>query len=153
MIELRSEMNGTAILKAEQANERRFDSVNEFRETLTDQARNFVTVGVLDARTMQLQNQSDVNERATRALADTASARMASMDSQIASLNGKVIVGGSSIAIVLLVAQLVINFAGPFHSITPPVPTVVTSAVADNTKRVDDLIARLDALQRSSPPR
>jgi CHASE3 domain sensor protein len=37
-----------AISKAETANERRFDSVNAFRQTLTDQAASFVTREVFD---------------------------------------------------------------------------------------------------------
>lgn len=39
-----------AVAKAELASERRFDSVNEFRATLSDQASRFVTRDEIDAR-------------------------------------------------------------------------------------------------------
>jgi hypothetical protein len=39
-----------AVLKAEQASEKRFEGVNEFRETLSDQAASFVTRNEVDAR-------------------------------------------------------------------------------------------------------
>jgi len=39
-----------AVTKAETASERRFDSVNEFRQTLTDQASHFATIATVDAK-------------------------------------------------------------------------------------------------------
>lgn len=44
-----------SVLKAEAATERRFDSVNEFRGTLTDQTRNFVPRLELDQRFMAIE--------------------------------------------------------------------------------------------------
>ena len=93
---------------------------------------------------------STLEDPTLRGFIDGSNTKMAVIDNQISSLNGKVIVGGSGIAIVVLVAQLVLNYVAEPRS-SPALPTVTTAAVADNTKRVDDLIARLDMLQRSLP--
>lgn len=148
LVDLRARMNETAIAKANEATDLRFQSVNEFRQTLSDQARDFVSTSALTANFNQTNQQIVSSEQQLRTYIDATTTRLASMDSQISSLNGKVIVGGSSIAIVLLVAQLMLNYVTTRPQASP-VPTVTTTAVADNAKRVDDLITRLDALQRS----
>jgi hypothetical protein len=47
----------TAIKKAETATERRFESVNEFRSTLTDQTKEFPTKAVVDGKFAALEAQ------------------------------------------------------------------------------------------------
>lgn len=44
-----------AVLKAEDANNKRFDSVNEFRQTLSEQATNFVSKDTFNARITALE--------------------------------------------------------------------------------------------------
>jgi hypothetical protein len=53
-----------AIIKAETATERRFDSVNEFRQTLTDQAAQFLTRDVFDVemKTLRERHQEITNQ-------------------------------------------------------------------------------------------
>ena len=48
-----------AIGKAEAANEKRFDSVNEFRAQLADQAATFMRADVADARFAAVENKTD----------------------------------------------------------------------------------------------
>lgn len=53
-----------AVTKAETANERRFEGVNEFRQTLSDQAATFISRGEFDAQLKALADR--VREIATR---------------------------------------------------------------------------------------
>lgn len=48
-----------AILKAETATERRFEGVNEFRQTLSDQASRFITRGEFEAQNQLSQSNTD----------------------------------------------------------------------------------------------
>jgi hypothetical protein len=59
--EQRFESMKQAVDLALQANERRFDSVNEFRATLSDQASHFVTRDTLEALSEKLQSSIDRN--------------------------------------------------------------------------------------------
>jgi len=58
-----------AIIKAETATERRFDGVNEFRQTLTDQAAQFLTRDVFDVemKTLRERQQEMTNQLSTSA--------------------------------------------------------------------------------------
>lgn len=56
------ESSNTAILKAEAATERRFDSVNEFRAQLNDQATRFMPREVADATFKELRGQLAVQQ-------------------------------------------------------------------------------------------
>lgn len=51
-------MNNTAILKAEAANDKRFEGVNAFREQLSDQATKFASRESVELRTNTLQEQA-----------------------------------------------------------------------------------------------
>jgi hypothetical protein len=53
-----------AITKAEEATEKRFDSVNEFRQTLSDQAATFATKEKLDLSVDTMNTRMDGLERA-----------------------------------------------------------------------------------------
>jgi hypothetical protein len=57
-----------AIKVTNEAMERRFEGVNEFRETLSDQARSFVTKDVLDSMLDKLQSADDQNQKDIDAL-------------------------------------------------------------------------------------
>jgi hypothetical protein len=48
-----------AITKAETATERRFEAVNEFRQTLSDQAANFATKSTVDAQFTAMREKID----------------------------------------------------------------------------------------------
>jgi hypothetical protein len=52
-----------AILKSEAANEKRFASVNEFRNTLSDQQRNLMPRAEVDILVKALENKSESNEK------------------------------------------------------------------------------------------
>ena len=108
-IELRARMSAEAIGKAEDANRLRFDSVNEFRQTLTDQATQFVTRPTVDAIASQLTAQMASLETQFRNATDTQRSVQATLAEQVASLTGKVLVGGSAIMVVVLVVQIVLN--------------------------------------------
>jgi hypothetical protein len=48
-----------AITKADTATEKRFDAVNEFRQTLSDQAKNFMTIDVYTVQNKNLSEKLD----------------------------------------------------------------------------------------------
>lgn len=54
---LMNQSSAEAIKKAEAATERRFESVNEFRQSLSDQTSQFIRREVFDAKVEQLQGQ------------------------------------------------------------------------------------------------
>jgi hypothetical protein len=112
MVELRSSMNDIAIGKAEQATTLRFDSVNEFRQTLTDQAGSFVTHSALDSKMIQLSTSIDNMEHQLRTSVESSLNSRNEITNRVASLEGKLYVGGAGIVIVITVLQLVLNF---FH--------------------------------------
>ena len=162
LIDLRARMSETAVEKANEANEKRFESVNEFRTTLSDQARDFVTVAVLDARTSQLESLISGQDRLIRDLGTStttaitglgtritqretaeASRREAKTDDHLTIGSVMGIIGGIT-AVLTFIAFMVFGTVGHGSSREPPV-----SAVAENAKRLDDLGARLDALQRN----
>lgn len=59
----------TAINKADEATEKRFEGVNEFRAALSDQAQQFVTKPTLNALVQKLEAQIDRNREDLDALA------------------------------------------------------------------------------------
>lgn len=96
-----------AATKAEIASDKRFDSVNEFRETLTDQAQNFISKAEAVALLSAASDRIDKNEEAVRLLA----ARLNDMDSrgQGQTEQWLLIVGG--LLAIITVAGFVINIA------------------------------------------
>jgi hypothetical protein len=52
-----------AVLKAEIASEKRFESVNEFRQTLSDQQGSFATKALMDAKLDALEDRLSLIER------------------------------------------------------------------------------------------
>jgi predicted nucleic acid-binding Zn-ribbon protein len=67
-----------AVHKTDEAVERRFAGVNEFRQALTDQTNTFIP-----------RSEHSVQFRAMNERADILSARMAAMDTQLATIMGK----------------------------------------------------------------
>ena len=97
-----------AINKAERATELRFESVNEFRATLTDQARDFVTRPAFDA-SMKTADQSH----------DSLNAKIDALTNRVNIMDGKqtggrdlwgLLVGGIGLAVAVTV--MVLKFTG-----------------------------------------
>lgn len=158
--DLRAQMNGVAVEKANEANEKRFEAVNEFRTTLSDQARSFVTVPVLEARAGQLSEQISALDRQTRAAAESlqhtingltsrldrgtgvdAGQRQAVVDGHM-STNSIVGIITGAVGVFMLIVTMVIGYVNMSHNTAPP----FNPTVGADTKRVDDLINRFDAL-------
>lgn len=139
LIDLGTEMGREAINKAESATTLRFESVNEFRQTLTDQAANFVSRATLEA--IQAQMASSINSLDTQMQAYASAARegVASLRTELAGLKSTVLVGGSTIVVVLLVIQLAVNIFGTHGD---------ASSTSGANKRLDDLQSELMLLQR-----
>lgn len=121
-----------AVAKAEAAAEKRFESVNEFRNVLSNQSATLITRTESDAQMQAmsekidgLKERMDRNEGADKGVA----ARMA-----------------TTIAIATVVATL----AGA--AVTYINHGTIPLTVGADTKRVDDLVARMDAWQRTAPP-
>lgn len=163
LIDLRAEMSQEAVGKATDANEKRFEGVNEFRSTLSDQARNFVTVDVLNARIGQTEGQVSSLERQyraestiTQATINTLSTRMTAREVAETSkreirsddhLTIGSIVGiiGGIVGVVSLIGTLALNHGGAGQ---PP----ATPTIGVDSKRVDDLVSRLNELSSRIPP-
>lgn len=89
----------TAITKAEEATEKRFEGVNEFRAALSDQAVNFVNRTTLDAMVEKLENQIDRNRQDLDSLAKR-------IDVREGEIQGSKITIGNLIAIVTVAAAI-----------------------------------------------
>lgn len=150
LVDQRSRMGEVAIAKAEQATEIRFASVNEFRGQLSDQTRQFVTTNVLDARLEQIGSNkigyeiqiSDVKERVSKLETIRVSEHDGKVDNRmtIGSVTG---IAGAAVGVIMMVIAvggILISNRG-----RDPQPNPIVSA---DTKRVDDLLSRLDAIQR-----
>jgi hypothetical protein len=166
LIDLRARMNEDAVAKANDANEKRFEAVNEFRGQQTDLIRNFVTLPVLDARMLQISAQADTLDRqlridtsalrdmfnqlsnrvTSREVADTTKREVKTDDHlTIGSIVG--IVGGV-VSVLGFIAMVLFSTMGVHHEPPPVNPTV-----GADTKRVDDLVSRLNELTaRLNPP-
>lgn len=153
LIDLRARMNEIAVEKATEANEKRFESVNEFRSTLSDQARDFVTSSMLASRTAQLEAQLDGLAREVRASTDGMSASLGSLSNRVTArevaesskrevkTDGNLTIG-SVVGIVLGGIGVLSFIASLAFNIHSPSSTVAT--VGADTKRVDDLISRFN---------
>jgi hypothetical protein len=97
--ELRFVMLERAVDKAETSIDRRMSVANEFRETLKDQAREFVTVAVLNAQVGAL------SERLDR-LAD----RIGSLEKREANLLGRVSMIGVGFAILVVLINVAMHW-------------------------------------------
>jgi hypothetical protein len=85
-----------AVAKAETANERRFEAVNEFRQTLSDQATTFVTKADLDAANERVRDLASRLERMEGQALGSVTARGAMSDSV------KVLVGLGTLLIAIV---------------------------------------------------
>jgi murein DD-endopeptidase MepM/ murein hydrolase activator NlpD len=110
-----------ALEKADIANEKRFDAVNEFRRTLSDQAATFALAATVNAKFDQLteqfkqfQLQALENQRlmdARLSAAQQATDRATSQNGdRISNVEGKVYIGGAGVVVLLTVIQIAINF-------------------------------------------
>ena len=166
LIDLRARMNEDAVSKANDANEKRFESVNEFRGQQTDLIRNFVTIPVLDARMLQITAQADTLDRQLRIdtaalrdmfnqlsnrvtgreAADTTK-REVKTDSHLTVGSVVGIIGGV-VSVLGFIAMVSFSTIGVRHD-----PPPVNPMVGADTKRVDDLVSRLNELTaRLNPP-
>jgi hypothetical protein len=153
--ELGARMNETAVEKANEANEKRFEAIIDFNSKQSEQSREFVTVPVLASRTGQLETKLDGYEREIRALSDTTqnsintisnrlTAREAAESSRrdirtsdhlsIGSVVG--IIGG--IGVVITILAMLMHYS----------PSSLNPAVAATSDRLDSLITRLDSMSR-----
>jgi hypothetical protein len=115
MTEIRSSMNDTALNKAQAATDIRFNSVNEFRGTLTDQAASFVTTTILDARLSQVQTAVINIERGLRTTTDTMNTAVSALNAQITGIRAQLMVGGGAVTVMFLAIQLVLNLLHPWR--------------------------------------
>ena len=83
-----------AVSKAELASEKRFEGVNEFRQTLSDQSRNFLPRGEYSANHDSLRNQVNANSN-----------RLSQLEGRIAGYAG-------AAALVGVVSSVVFNLIG-----------------------------------------
>lgn len=109
MVELRANLNELAIKKAEDATMMHFANVDEFRKMMTAQASFFVSRTTLDALISQINVQVDNNEKQFKLLLDQLTENCSLLSSQLASLSSKVYLGGSALAVIMLVVQLFLN--------------------------------------------
>jgi hypothetical protein len=164
LIDLRAKMSDIAVEKANDATEKRFDGVNEFRQTLSDQARDFVSTPILTARTDQLSAQIDSQDRQSRQALDSIRSNISGLTSRIDRSESTVvgvrqakddghgnignvmgIIGGcSSVLMLIVVVGLGIINHQPTAFLNP--------TVGADTKRVDDLITRFDSLSNRLTP-
>jgi hypothetical protein len=112
-----------AVNKAEKSNERRFDSVNEFRAQLADQASTFMTRREAEARLGALMEKLEslaaehrrdlvtMREMADR-LAAASDVRLKVLESSGANLQGRLWALGAGIAMIVVVVNVVIRFLG-----------------------------------------
>lgn len=158
--DLRAKMNDIAVEKATQANEKRFEVINGVRGTIADQARTFVTVPVLEARTGQLAEQITALDRQTRQGIDGMQAAINGLASRLdrgeggnagqrqavadghMSTNSIVGIITGGVGICALIVSIVVGYANTNHTPAPP----FNPTVGADTKRVDDLNNRFDAL-------
>jgi hypothetical protein len=125
-----------AVVKAETAAEKRFESVNEFRSVLSNQSSTLMPRTESDAQMKALNDKIEViNGRLDR----NEGGDKAHSSSQ-----------ATIIAVAAVVVALLVGIFSVFNQHGGSAG-ILTPAVADNTKRVDDLIARLDFIQRSLP--
>lgn len=113
----------TAVAKAEQATERRFEATNAYREQLSDQANTFMPRTESTARweaTMErIENYAEMHRRdmvTVRDMADrlTASsdARLKALEAGNANMQGRLWALGTVIALVVITVNVAIRFVG-----------------------------------------
>lgn len=93
-----------AILKAETATEKRFESVNEFRSTLTDQAGTFATKPALDALAVTLASKIDAMRESVDAKIE---ALRISHDTEIKGLSKQVYIISGALAAIQVLLQFI----------------------------------------------
>lgn len=156
LIDTKAHASEVAVEKAQVSTDRRFESVNEFRTTLSDQARDFVTIPVLAARVSQIDAQVDGLQKSITGVATRIDRREAAeigrrelqSDGNATTTNVLGIIGGITGGLSLLVLVLV-NILGhptPPPQVAPLLPPLVNPTVGADTKRVDDLVTRLNEL-------
>lgn len=164
-----------SVTKAEAAADRRFESVNEFRSSLSDQASRNISRSEADARFNavgdRLSEMGGLVRREEHNLLATALTKLElvqtgstaimvqrgdleKIDVAIAHLretnsatSAKTLALSQIATFALAVLAILVSLAGVVYHPTPPTTTVTTSpSVGTDSKRVDDLIARIDAL-------
>lgn len=131
-----------AVVKAEAAAEKRFEAVNEFRATLADQSATLMPRPEADSHFKALSDKiDDVKARLDRREGGSDGVR-------IAQTEGHMTIGSvmSIVVGVIGALSLVVVAFGTMNSSHSVVPPAINPTVGADTKRVDDLIARFDAL-------
>jgi hypothetical protein len=132
-----------AVNKAEIATEKRFDAVNEFRSSLTDLTR-----------TMMPRTEADGLIKAQADKIDVALARLDKSE-------GRTGATSSSITFLVAVGAVLVSLFGVFyvgHGYSQSAPSYQGTPIGIDSKRVDDLTNRMDALSnklitiKPSPP-
>ena len=122
-----------AITKAETATEKRFEAVNEFRSTLSDQAR-------------LLMPRAEADSRFETLAANVARIELV-LHGAVENTNGKSSTGHmfitTGIAIFAVITSLAFSGLAAFRA-TPNAP----APIGIDSKRVDDLVSRIDAMSR-----
>jgi hypothetical protein len=160
LIDLRARMHESAVQKAAEANEKRFESVNSNTAALSERTRDLVTQEVLTARAGQLSSELDSLDRQTRISFDGIQATITALGSRLdrgegaqggvrqarqedhSSIGSTVGIIGGIVGILTLVTIITLGIIN--HSHDPP----INPTIGADTKRVDDLINRLDSLSR-----
>jgi hypothetical protein len=136
-----------AVVKAETAAEKRFEAVNEFRAVLSNQSATLMPRTEADSQFKSIKDKiEDLKARIDRGDGGRSSVKEFNTERNqsvgtIVGITGTIT---GSLAIVLVVISMIIS-----HPSIPINPVSLVPSVVDNTKRVDELISRLDALQRS----
>jgi hypothetical protein len=116
-----------AIDKSEKAVEKRFDGVNEFRKSLADQTAEFVRKSEIEIRFNAVS--SEVAVMRTR------------IDTEAGKDAGKQNFVTTGIAVASIISVIAMGFYATQHSSSSTGTTIEA-----NSKRMDDIIARFDAL-------
>lgn len=112
-----------AVLKAESASEKRFESVNEFRATLSDQQRDMATKSEVDLRFRAVEDRLTESMKTRQAQSDALSARIYELSENMREAKGKssgmsglwglivggVVAGAAVIASIVAIATKLMN--------------------------------------------
>lgn len=126
-----------AISKAEESANKRFDSVNEFRNTLSDQATRLFTRAEAEARFNAISDKMSTLNDMTVAIAGNNRGNREAVDDRRASTNTTSVVltcAGGFLLIFVTIAVAAISLHNSSSFVSNP-------TVGADTKRVDDLIA------------
>lgn len=152
LIDLQAKASEIAINKQNDAYNDRFEAHNKFKDQQSELIRNFVTIIVLDSKIAEVRGQVSTIERQLRIDTETARDRANALDNRITTRE----VAESTKRDVQTDNNLnigsVLGIIGGIVGLLTLLYTVVAGqhppTVGADTKRVDDLLLRLDSMQR-----